>query len=143
MMPRGFPPPPRQRTPSGHDVPIPESVFHALQGLQGAVQDLATSVSVGKADTDRRLAGLELGVAKVAAANTDRWVNLLKVVVPAVATIIGGTVGVQRLTAPEPPPPETRTVRSSTDWRLAECRGLKPGSAERQGCVDHVLETER
>lgn len=130
-------PPFRPRTPSGHDIPIPESVFQALGGLQHSIAGLTAEVRSSKADTDARLAAQDKTLADLKAGSADRWVNMIKVLIPAVATIIGGTVGVQKLTAPEPPA-ATRVVRSADDLRLDECRPLQPGSYERAECFERV-----
>lgn len=120
----------RPRTPSGHDIPIPESVFLALQTI-------GEKIDAGKADTDLKIATLAEKVEKVAAGSTDRWVNLLKVVIPAVLTIIGGTVGAQKLAEPAAPAsaPAPRTL---ADTLADECRPLPAGSQDRFECFERV-----
>jgi hypothetical protein len=133
MAPPGIPPP-RQRTPSGHDVPIPEAVFVALAGVQSAVTGLAQTVAAGKADTDEKIAAVSKDVAELKAADRAQLAKIIGVVATAVASVIGG----QRMLAPTPPAPEVRAVRSAADLALDECRPLQPGSYERAECFERV-----
>ncbi len=130
-------PPHRPRTPSGHDIPIPESVFLALQDVSTAVNGLAQEVRAGKADTDTKLAEVRELAQKASSQSVERWTNLAKAILPAIALTIGGTAGVQKLTEREPPP-ATKVVRSQADLDLDECRPLPPGSYERAECFERV-----
>ena len=132
----GFPDgriPARSRTPSGHDIPVPEAVFLALQSL-------GQKIDTGKADTDLKIAGLAEKVSAVAASSSDRWVNLLKVVIPAVLTIVGGTAGINRLTAPAPA--QAPAARTLADTLADECRPLPAGTTERFECFQRVQDSQ-
>ncbi len=135
-----FPPGPRPRTPSGHDIPIPEAVFTAMYGIQVAVSELAAEVSAGKADTDVKLAEVKDLALKASAQSVERWTNLAKALVPAVIAIVGGTVGVQKLTAPEP---QLTTVvsQSALAVELDACMTL-PESNQRP-CQDAAYDRDR
>lgn len=134
----GRPLPPRQKAYSQPDAEVPESVFGAILAVQRDVQALAGEVRAGKADTDVKIAEVKELAQKAGAAAVERWTNLAKALVPAVVAIVGGTYGVQKLTAPSAPPPEVRAVRSAEDLALDECRPLQPGSYERAECFERV-----
>jgi hypothetical protein len=127
-------PPPRGRTPSGHDVPIPEAVFVALHGIQGDVRALAQTMAVGQAATDQKISDIGTDVPALKAADRAHLAKIVGIVATAVASVIGG----QRMLAPTPPAPEVRAVRSAADLALDECRPLAPGSYERAECFERV-----
>lgn len=129
-------PPPRPRTASGHDVPIPEAVFVALAGVQGSVQALTQTVAAAQAATDQKFSDLGKDVADLKAQDRAHLAKIIGIVATAVASVIGG----QRMLAPTPPAPEVRAVRSQADLRLDECRPLPPGSYERAECFERVSE---
>lgn len=134
MIPRQGPPPPRPRTPSGHDVPIPEAVFVALAGVQGAVQALSQTVATGQAATDAKISDIGKDVADLKARDRAHMAKILGIVATAVVSVLGGG----RMLAPTPPAPEVRAVRSAEDMALDECRPLPPGSYERAECFERV-----
>jgi hypothetical protein len=132
--------PPRPRTPSGHDIPIPESVFHAIHSVSTKVDQLAKAVEAkGEAD-QLRFARVEEIAAKASAQSVERWTNLAKALVPAVVAIIGGTVGVQKLTAPAAPE-LTRIYESGLSAELVKCQA-RP-EAEQRYCVANAYETDK
>ncbi len=129
-------PPPRLRATSQPDAEVPESVYHALHGVQKSVEALAHTVATGQAATESRLASQDKALAELKASGADRWVNLAKVLVPAVVAIIGG----QRLLAPEQHAAPPAITRSLHDIRLDECRPLPPDSDARFECFRRVNE---
>ncbi len=129
-------PPPRLRATSQPDAEVPESVYHALHGVQKSVEALSHTVATGQAATESRLASQDKALAELKASGADRWVNLARVLVPAVAVIIGG----QRLLAPEQHATPAPVVRSLHDLRLDECRPLPPDSDARFECFRRVNE---
>lgn len=135
-----FPQGPRPRTPSGHDIPIPESVFHAIHSVGQSVQALATEVRTKAAADEQRFAKVE-EIAKAAAAmSIERWTNLLKALVPLAVVIVGGVTGAMKLTeraAPEP----TRVYESALSADLVKCQA-RP-DAEQRFCVADAYETDR
>lgn len=130
----------RQRTPSGHDIPIPESVFQALQSVSVAVTTLTQEVRTKAAADDQRFARVEEMAKAASALSVERWTNLAKALVPAVVAIIGGTVGMQKLTAPSAPEP-TRVYESALSADLLKCQ-TKP-EAEQRFCVADAYETDK
>jgi hypothetical protein len=131
-------PPPRLRAKSQPDAEVPEPVYHALQGVTEAVTRLDKKLDLHAEATEKRLTDQDKALAELKAGNADRILNLVKVIVPAIATMIGGTVGLQKLTADKPQPAEVRAIRSSADLALDECRPLRPGSYERAECFERV-----
>ncbi len=129
-------PPPRGRTPSGHDIPIPESVFQAIAQVQ--VENAGTRAEVAGLRSD--VAEVKEAVKKIAATNVEKWTNLLKVVVPAVLAVVGGTAGVQKLTAPAAPAP-TVVYESALSAALVRCQAKPP--EEQRYCVADAYETDR
>jgi hypothetical protein len=132
--------PPRTRTPSGHDIPIPESVFQAIQSVSADVKALTAEVRTKAAADDQRFARVEEIATKASAQSVERWTNLAKALVPAVVAIIGGTVGVQKLTAPAAPEP-TRVYESALSADLVKCQA-KP-EAEQRFCVADAYEQDK
>lgn len=130
----------RQRTLSGHDIPIPESVFHAIQSVSSKVDRLAQTIETKAAADDVRFSKVEEIAKAASAAGVERWTNLAKALVPAVVAIIGGTVGVQKLTAPAAPEP-TRVYESALSADLVKCQA-KP-EAEQRFCVADAYEADK
>lgn len=140
---RQQPPPlpaPRLRTPSGHDVPIPEAVFTALHGVQQEVRASAQQAATWQANHDVEHKELIKALAEVKATNLDRWTNLLKVVLPSIVAIVGGVVGANKLTAASPPAP-TVVYESALSASLARCMGLPEG--EQRFCREDAYEADR
>lgn len=133
-------PPPRARTASGHDVPIPESVFVAIAAVQAETraENQATRAEVAGLRED--IASIKQAVKSIAAHNVERWTNLLKVVVPAVVTIVGGVIGANKLSAPATPPP-TVVHESALSAELVQCQA-KP-EAEQRYCVANAYELDK
>lgn len=127
------------RTPSGHDIPIPESVFHAIQSVSTDVKALAQEVRAKSAADDQRFAKVEELAKNAAALSVERWTNLAKALVPAVVAIVGGVVGAQKLTEPAPQP--TRVYESALSADLVRCQ-TKP-DAEQRFCVAEAYETDK
>lgn len=130
----------RQRTPSGHDIPVPESVFHAILTVSSDVKALAGEVRTNREETRAELAEVKALAVKASAQSVERWTNLAKALVPAVIAIVGGTVGVQKLTTPTAPEP-TRVYESSLSAELVKCQS-KP-EAEQRYCVADAYETDK
>ncbi len=130
----------RPRTPSGHEMPIPESVFQAVMSVSRDVQALTTEVRTKAAADDQRFAKVEALAEKASAASVERWTNLAKALVPAVIAIVGGTVGVQKLTAPAAPEP-TRVYESALSADLVKCQGKPEG--EQRFCVADAYERDK
>jgi hypothetical protein len=130
----------RPRTPSGHDVPIPESVFHAIQSVSTDVKTLTQEFRTKAATDDERFSKVEKLAKDASALSVERWTNLAKALVPAVIAIVGGTVGVQKLTAPATPEP-TRIYESALSGELVKCMA-KP-EAEQRFCVANAYESDK
>lgn len=137
---RNAPPPYRPRTPSGHDIPIPESVFQAIHSVGQSVQALTNEVRTKAAADEQRFARVEEIATKASAQSVERWTNLAKALVPAVLAIVGGTVGLQKATESAPPPP-TRVYESSLSAELVKCQA-KP-EAEQRFCVADAYENDK
>lgn len=135
------PAPYRPRTPSGHDVPIPESVFLALADVQASVHGVAQAVALQAAASEARFAKTEQTLSEVKAAVRDKWVGLAKVMIPGVLAIIGTIVAAR----PTLPAPEVRAVKSLVEVRVEhECDPLPIRSQERFECFQRVYaDTER
>jgi hypothetical protein len=132
--------PGRARSPSGHDIPIPESVFHAIQSVGQSVQALASEVRTKAAADDERFAKVEQMAKDASALSVERWTNLAKALVPAVMAIIGGTVGVQKLTERSAPEP-TRVYESALSAELVKCQKLP--DEQQRFCVADAYENDR
>lgn len=115
-------------------MPIPEAVFVALAGVQGAVHALSQTVAAGQAATDQKISDIGKDVADLKARDRAHTAKILGIVATAVASVIGG----QRVLAPTPPTPQVTAVRSGEDLRLDECRPLPVGSYERAECFERV-----
>lgn len=123
--------PPRARTPSGHDIPIPESVFQAIASVQADNQ--ATRVEVASIRED--VTEIKDSVAKLAAARSQTMIDLAKVLVPAVVAIVGG----QRLLAPSPEPARVEVVHTPIAPAMApECQSIQPGTQAQAECFARV-----
>ncbi len=129
-----FPQGPRARTPSGHDIPIPESVFLALSDIQHAQQAQAQQTLTWQANHDSEHKDLGETVKKIAAGQSHDWVKIIGAIAAAIPLIVGGV----RMTTPAQLPAEVRAVRSQADLDLDECRPLAPGSFERAECFERV-----
>jgi uncharacterized protein (DUF697 family) len=129
-------PPYRARTPSGHDVPIPEAVFNAIAQVQAEHAGTRAEVAGLRAD----VADVKDAVQKIAAAASQRWVDMLKVIVPAVVTIVGGVVGANKLTAPAAPEP-TKVYESALSVDLRACQ--RRAESEQRRCLDAAYEADR
>jgi hypothetical protein len=126
-------PPPlpgRQRTPSGHDIPIPESVFQAIAAVQN--DNRATRAEVAGLRDDVKETNRM--VKSLAARRNSSMADLAKIIVPAVVAILGGG----RLLAPSPEPTRTEVRYTPVDPRMAECRGLQPGTQAQGECFARV-----
>ena len=77
-------------TPSGHDIPVPESVFHAILSVSKDVQALTQEVRTKAAADDERFSRVEELAKQASALSVERWTNLAKALVPAVIAIVGG-----------------------------------------------------
>jgi hypothetical protein len=132
MNPRDLPPY-RRRTPSGHDVPIPESVFQAIAQVQQ--ENAGTRAEVAGLRSD--FAELKEAVTKLASHGKAETLKIIGGVIVAALGVIGG----QRALAPSPPPtpaPQIRQVRTDLDVRLDECRDLPQDSPDRRHCWRRV-----
>ncbi len=122
--------PPRLRSPSGHDVPIPESVFDAMAVLQKENQ--ATRAEV--ADLRGDVKDISKAVKTLAARRNSTMVDMAKVIIPAVLTIVGA----QRALAPSPEPTRIEVHQTPVDKRMAECMGLQPGTLAQAECFAKI-----
>ena len=133
-------PPYRQRTPSGHDVPIPEAVFHAILGVSHDIKALGQTVAVNQANTDRQIADLAKVVASSSASWKDKAVTQVGALALAIVAAIGGGVGIQELRKPPAAAP-TVVYESALSAALARCQGL--AEAEQRYCRDDAYEADK
>lgn len=140
MINRPPPLPGRSRSPSGHDIPIPESVYHAIQSVSTDVKELTKELRTKAAADEQRFAKVE-EIAKAAAAmSVERWTNLAKALVPLAVVIVGGVTGMQKLTEAKPaltPPPS----ESALSAELVACQA-KPEAAQAY-CVANAYESDK
>ncbi len=123
--------PPRARTPSGHDIPIPESVFRAIQAVQDEHHETRVEVAALRSDVSE----IKESVSKLAAARSQTMIDLAKVLVPAVVAIVGG----QRLLAPNPQPTRVEVIETPISKQMApECMSLQPGTTAQAECFARV-----
>jgi hypothetical protein len=128
--------PPRTRTPSGHDIPIPESVFHALSSVQAELRDSRQARETWQANHDSEHKQMAERVEKAVATRSQSMIDLAKVLVPAVVLIIGG----QRALAPTPQPARIEVVETPVTRAIApECMSLQPGTTAQTECFARVL----
>lgn len=133
---------PRHRTPSGHDIPIPESVFVHLQDLDEKIEAVEERVGGKIEAVETRVGGkldaVEASVksvaAKLDAGRSQTMLDLAKILVPAVVAIVGG----QRLLAPAPEPQRIEVHSTPVDKRMAECMPLQPGTPAQLECFARV-----
>jgi hypothetical protein len=121
----------RQRTPSGHDIPIPESVFVHLGTLDQKIEAVETRVST---KLDAVEASVQTLSTKLDAGRSQTMLDLAKILIPAVVAIVGG----QRLLTPAPEPQRIEVHQTPVDPRMAECLPHKPGTAEQIECFARV-----
>ncbi len=128
--------PPRARSPSGHDIPIPESVFQALESVQAELRDSRQAREAWQAAHDSEHKELKERVEKAVATRSQSMIDLAKVLVPAAVAIIGA----QRALAPTPEPQRTEVVQTPVTKAVApECMSLQPGTAAQTECFARVL----
>jgi hypothetical protein len=120
----------RARTPSGHDIPIPESVFQAIHSVQQ--ENAATRIEVAGLRSD--VTEIKESVGKIAAAKSQTMIDLAKILIPAVVAIVGG----QRLLTPTPEPARIEVQHTPIDPRMAECSSLQPGTQAQSECFARV-----
>jgi len=113
-------PPPRGRTPSGHDVPIPEAVFVALAGVQSTMQANAQASAAWQANHDSEHAEITSALKDIKASNRSETVKVIAGVIVAALGVIGG----QRALAPTPPPERTVVSESALSVDLGACETL-------------------
>lgn len=123
-------PPPRMRTPSGHDIPIPESVFQGLQHVDAKIEGVRAEV----AGLDGKIDKLTLAVSKIAASKRHDWAKIIGALGVAVPAIVGGV----RLSMPAQEPTRVEVVHTPIDPRMAECRALQPGTQAQAECFARV-----
>ncbi len=132
-------PPPlpyRPRTPSGHDIPIPESVFLALADIQQAVHHQGQQAQTWQANHDSEHRELGETVAKIAAGKRADWGKVIGLVAGAIVSIVGAV----HVTTPTPAAPEVRAVKSLVEVRLEEqCYSLPAGSQARFECSQRIF----
>lgn len=123
------------RTPSGHDIPIPESVFLALANIQDAVKEQGDQARTWQANHDSTHKDLGETVAQLVAGKRHDWAKIISLVAGAIATIVGAV----RVTAPTPPAPVNVISRDALSVDLEACSTLpesnriicQQGAAER------------
>lgn len=136
MNPRQLPPP-RGRTPSGHDVPIPEAVFVALAGIQGDVRAIAQAQAAGQAATDQKISEIGKDVATLKAADRSHMVKIIGALATAVAAVIGG----QRALSPATPPERTVVSESALSVDLGACETLP--ESNQPACVQAAYDRDQ
>ncbi len=122
--------PPRWRTPSGHDIPVPESVFQAIGVVQAETRALGVKV-----DT---VAGAVADLAATVAERNASWKDKAVTQIGALALAVIAAVGGGRLVAKDPEPAKVEVVHTPVDPRMAECLPLKPGTVEQAECFGRV-----
>lgn len=120
----------RARTPSGNDIPIPESVFQALRHVDEKVEGMRAEV-----------AGIDAKVDKMAEAVTRlasrKGADMTKIIV-ALAATIPAIIGGVRLSTPTPEPARIEVQHTPIDPRMAECSSLQPGTQAQSECFARV-----
>jgi hypothetical protein len=121
----------RNRTPSGHDIPIPESVYQHMRQLDEKIDAVETRL-------DTKLDGIGASIQSVAAkqdaSRNQTMIDLAKILVPFLVAIVGG----QRLLAPAATPERIEVVHTPIDPRMAECSSLQPGTQAQTECFARV-----
>lgn len=128
----------RPRTPSGHDVPIPESVFHAVQAVQQEVRTSVQQAAAWQANHDAEHAKLGKLVATAMASKRHDWAKIIAAIAAAVPLIIGGV----RATAPTPPAPVQVLTPNALGNELEAC-GTLQDSVARMQCQLAAAERDR
>lgn len=129
--------PPRPRALSHPDSnEVPAWLTDTLKGVQGSMRELSTAV----AGLDAKITRVEEVAIKASALSVERWTNLAKALVPAVVAIVGGTVGVQKLTAPSAPQ-LTQVHESALSAELGACNSLP--ESNQPGCVGAAYQRDQ
>lgn len=133
--------PMRARTPSGHDIPIPESVFVALADIQRVIVAQGQRTQTWQANHDAEHKELGETVASISASKRADWGKVIGLVAGSLATIVTTIVAAR----PTLPAPEVRAVKSLVEVRVEhECDPLPIRSQERFECFQRIYaETER
>lgn len=118
---------PRARTPSGHDIPIPESVFQALHDIQ---QENRT----WQENHDSEHRDLRQDIKVALAGRRHDWAKIIGAIAAAIPLIVGGV----RVSTPTPEPARVEVIPSPVDPRMAECRSLQPGTQAQGECFARV-----
>ena len=124
----------RQRSPSGHDIPIPESVFVALADIQRVIVAQGQDTKTWQANHDGEHKELGDKVAKLGAVKAADWAKVIGLVAGSLATVVTTIIAAR----PTLPPPEVRAVKTVLESRLDECKPLPVGSQERFACFERV-----
>ncbi len=126
----------RARTPSGHDIPIPESVFQAIAQVQREGQETRAEVAGLRED----VTDIGKAVKTLAARRNSTMLDMVKVLAPAVVAIVGGVTGMAQLTKPSAPEP-TRIYESNLSAELVKCQAKPEG--EQRFCVADAYENDK
>ncbi len=120
--------PGRQRTPSGHDIPIPESVFVALADIQRQNTEQHTATQAWQANHDSEHADLSKLVATAVAGKRHDWAKIIAAIGAAIPLIVGGV----RATTPAPPAPVQVMTPNALGNELEACATLADHVARMQ-----------
>jgi hypothetical protein len=122
---------PRARMPSGHDIPIPESVYVHMQTLDAKVEGVRAEVA-GIGDKVDKLVEV---VAERNASWKDKAVTQLGALALAVLAAVGGV----RATTPTPEPARIEVYQTPISKEVApECMSLQPGTLAQGECFARV-----
>jgi hypothetical protein len=122
---------PTTRSPSGHDIPIPESVFQAVAAVQAENRETRAEVAELRSDVKE----INVAVKKLAARRNSNMVDLAKIIIPAVLTIVGA----QRALAPSPEPTRVEVHQTPiSQAAAAECMSIQPGTQAQTECFARV-----
>ncbi len=129
--------PPRPRTPSGHDIPIPESVFHAVAAVHADQAATRAEVAGLRADVGE-VKGAVADLAKVIEERNASWKDKAVTQLGALGlAVLSAVVGV-RVTTPTPEPQRIEVHHTPVDPRMAECAPHKPGTVAQSECFARV-----
>jgi hypothetical protein len=122
----------RTRSPSGHDIPIPESVFHAIHHVDAKVEGVRAEVAGIGDKVDK----LVQAVAERNASWKDKAVTQFGAIALAALAAMGGS----RLIAPAAPEPtRVEVVHTPINAAMAtECMSIQPGTNAQAECFARV-----
>lgn len=122
------------RTPSGHDIPIPESVFVGMASLEQAIRTQGQQAQVWQANHDSEHKALGEKLEQAIASKRHDWTKIIGAIAAAIPLIIGGV----RATTPAPERPSFQVIPSPIDPRMATCSSIQPGTQAQAECFGRV-----